>query len=247
MKKQKVLKDRTYRLSGATAPLSYSIRTRNSRRKPLLHFDGESNRALRYASNQKTPFEDEQDGNAILEPVVFENGFLYVDKTNVVLQEFLSIHPDNGSVFVEVDTEKDASVEVENLDYQLEAQLQARDLNIEMLETIGRVVLGMNIDKMSTAELKRDVRLYAKNEPEDFLDTLNDPMLKLQNLASKLLDEGLLRLKNNNKDVYFNLGGNKKKMITLPFGESPVYTIASYFQTDEGIEVMTMLENKLEE
>jgi len=247
MKKQKVLKDRTYRLVGATAPLSYSIRTRNSSRKPLLHFDGQSNRALRYASNQRSPFEDEQDGNAILQPIVFENGMLYVDKTNVILQEFLSLHPDNGSVFEEVDTEKDASVEVENLDYQLEAQLQARDLPLEMLETIGRVVLGMNIDKMSTAELKRDVRLYAKNEPEDFLDTLNDPMLKLQNLASKLLSEGLLRLKNNNKDVYFNLGGNKNKMLTLPFGESPVYTIASYFQTDEGIEVMTMLENKLEE
>ena len=65
---------------------------------------------------------------------------LYVDKTNVVLQEFLSIHPDNGRVFAEVDTEKDASVEVEKLDYQLEAQLQARDLSVEMLETIGRVV-----------------------------------------------------------------------------------------------------------
>ena len=247
MKKQKVLKDRAYRLLGAVAPLSYSINTRNSRRKPLLHFDGESNRALRYASNQKSPYEDEQDGNSILEPVIFENGMLYVDKTNVVLQEFLSIHPDNGRVFAEVDTEKDASVEVEKLDYQLEAQLQARDLSVEMLETIGRVVLGFNIDKMSTAELKRDVRLYAKNEPEDFLDTLNDPMLKLQNLSSKLLDEGLLRLKNNNKDIYFNLGGNKKKLLTIPFGESPVYTLASYFQTDEGIEVMTMLENKLEE
>lgn len=247
MKKQVVLKDRTYRLLGATAPLSYSINTRNSRRKPLLHFDGKSNRALRYASNQRSPFEDEQDGNAILEPVIFENGMLYVEKTNVVLQEFLSVHPDNGRIFAEVDTEKDASVEVESLDYQLEAQLQARDLPLEMLETIGRVVLGMNIEKMSTAELKRDVRLYAKNEPQDFLDTLNDPMLKLQNLASKLLSEGLLRLKNNNKDVYFNLGGNKNKMLTLPFGESPVYTIASYFQTDEGIEVMTMLENKLEE
>ena len=76
MKKQAVLKDRTYRLLGATAPLSYSLNTRNSRRKPLLHFDGQSNRALRYASNQQTPFEDDQDGNAILEPIVFEDGIL---------------------------------------------------------------------------------------------------------------------------------------------------------------------------
>ena len=193
MKKQAVLKDRTYRLLGATAPLSYSLNTRNSRRKPLLHFDGQSNRALRYASNQQTPFEDDQDGNAILEPVVFDRGMLNVPRTNPILQEFLSLHPGNGSIFDEIDGEKDASVQVEDLDYQLEAQIQARDLGIEMLETIGRVVLSLNIDKMSTAELKRDVRLYAKNDPQDFLDTLNDPMLKMQNLASKLVDQKILK------------------------------------------------------
>ena len=42
--------------------------TSNSRRSPLLWFDEErgENRALRYASNQKSPFEDEQDGNVVL-------------------------------------------------------------------------------------------------------------------------------------------------------------------------------------
>jgi len=34
------------------------------------------NRPLRYARNQKSPFEDEQDGNVILEPIVFEDGML---------------------------------------------------------------------------------------------------------------------------------------------------------------------------
>jgi len=247
MKKQAVLKDRTYRLLGVTAPLSYSLNTRNSRRKPLLHFDGQSNRALRYASNQQTPFEDNQDGNAILEPVVFERGMLNVSRTNPVLQEFLSLHPGNGTIFVEVDGEKDANVQVEDLDYQLEAQIQARDLGIEMLETIGRVVLSLNIDKMSTAELKRDVRLYAKNDPQDFLDTLNDPMLKMQNLASKLVDQKILILKNSGKDIYFNIKGNKTKLISIPFGQNAIYTLATFFQTDDGIEVMTMLENKLED
>jgi cytochrome b involved in lipid metabolism len=232
MKKQAVLKDRSYRLIGATAPLSYSINTRNSSRKQLLHFDGQTNRALRYASNQKSPFEDEQDGNAILEPVVFERGMLIVQKTNPVLQEFLSLHPGNGSIFAEVDGEKDASVEVENLDYQLEAQIQARDLNIEMLETIGRVVLSLNIDKI---------------DPQDFLDTLNDPMLKMQNLASKFIDQKILTLKNNKKDIYFNIKGNKTKLISIPFGENSIYTLASFFQTDDGIEVMTMLESKLQD
>ena len=247
MKKQTVLKDKTYRLKGNTSPIVFILNSRNSRRKPLLYFDGERNRALRYSSNQRTPFEDEQDDNAIIQPVVFEDGMLFVPKTNPVLQEFLSYHPGNGTIFEEVDNEKNAAEDVELLDAQLEAQVAARDLPIEMLETVGRIALSLNVDKMSTAELKRDVRLYAKNSPIDFLDTLNDPMLKLQNLASKCFSEGLLKLKNKNKDIYFNLPSNKKKIISIPFGESPVFTLASFFQTNDGIELMTMLENKLED
>lgn len=247
MKKQAVLKDKTYRLKGNKAPLAFMINSRNSRRKPLLYFDGNRNRALRYASNQGSPFEDEQDDNAILEPIVFEDGMLFVRKENPVLQEFLSYHPGNGTLFEEVDNEKDAAVDVETLDAQLEAQVAAKDLDIEMLETIGRIALSLNVDKLSTAELKRDVRLYARNNPEDFLNTLNDPMLKLQSLASKCLAEGLLKMKNKNKDIYFNLPQNKKKLLSVPFGDSPIHTLASFFQTDDGIELMSMLENKLED
>lgn len=247
MKKNSVLKDKTYRLKGNTAPIVFILNSRNSRRKPLLYFDGERNRALRYASNQKSPFEDDQDSNAIIQPVVFEDGMLFVSKTNPVLQEFLSYHPGNGTIFEEIDEEKDASVDVEILDAQLEAQVAAKDLPIEMMETIGRIALSLNVDKMSTAELKRDIRLYARNNPEDFLSTLNDPMLKLQNLASKCFAEGLLSLKNKGKDIYFSLPSNKKKLMSIPFGESPISTLATFFQTNDGIEVMSMLENKLEE
>lgn len=247
MKKTDVLKDKTYRLKGKKAPIVFILNSRNSRRKPLLHFDGTRNRALRYSSNQSSPFEDEQDDNAIIVPVVFEDGMLFVPKTNPVLQEFLSIHPGNGTVFEEIDNEKDATVDVETLDAQLEAQVAARDLDIEMLETIGRIALSLNVDKMSTAELKRDVRLYARNNPQDFLNTLNDPMLKLQSLASNCLSQGLLVIKNKGKDIYFNLPSNKKKLLSIPFGDSAVHTLAAFFQTDDGIELMSMLENKLED
>ena len=76
------LKDRVYVLKSQTTPLSYMLISRNTKRKPLLYFDEEqgSNRALRYARNQKSPFEDEQDDNAILEPIVFLDGFLTVKK-----------------------------------------------------------------------------------------------------------------------------------------------------------------------
>jgi hypothetical protein len=221
--------------------------SKNTSRHNLFYFDEETNtnRALRYAKNQKSPFEDEQDGNLILEPIVFVDGALKVPKNNPVLQKFLSYHPDNGSIFEEVNTEKDASSDIEKLNFELDAQLAARDLSVEQLETVARVLLGSKIDKMSTAELKRDVLIYSKRYPKEFLEMLNDPMLELQNTVAKILGNNLLTLRNKNRDVYYNLAQNKKKLLTVPYGEDPVFILASFFQSDEGIEVLRLLEKNL--
>ena len=243
MKNQAVLTDKVYILKKKSTPLTYMLASRNTHRSTLLHFDGNSQRALRYAKNQRSPFEDEQDGNAILEPIIFVDGALSVPKTNPVLQHFLAIHPANGSVFEEVNTEKDASSDVDRLSAELDAQIAARDLSVEMLEAIARVLLGAKVEKMSTAELKRDVFVYSRNNPKQFLEMLNDPMLQLQNTCAKFFEHDLLRLKNKGRDIYFNLPSNKKKLLTVPFGEEPVYILASYLQSDEGIEVLRLLEN----
>ena len=35
-------------------------------------------------------------------------------------------------------------------------------------------------------------------------------------------------------------------MLTVPFGEDPMYIVASYLQSDDGIEALKMLEKMLE-
>ena len=84
---------------------------------------------------------------------------LRVPRQNQILQEFLKLHPGNGNVFYEVNNEKDASKDMEVMNFELEAQIAARDLSLSKLESISRVVLGMRADKMTTAELKRDINL----------------------------------------------------------------------------------------
>lgn len=246
-KSKKTFVDKVYRLTKDKAPLSYTIPSRHTKRKSLLYFDESTgvNRAIRYAKNQKSIFEEEQDGNVILEPIIFEDGFLRVPKQNQILQQFLAFHPANGKEFIEVDKEADASIEVDNLDLALEAQILAKDLDVEMLETIARVVIGLNIEKMTSAELKRDVRVFAKRYPEEFMESINDPLLSLQNKCSKFFSEGLLVLKNK-KDVYYNLKGNKNKLLTVPYGEDPLFILASFLQSDEGLEVLRILESKLD-
>ena len=247
MKSKLVPADRIYKLKGDSAPLSYTIPSRNTRRFPLLWFDEENNvnRPLRYAINQKTPFEDEQDGNAIVEPIIFENGFLSVPRNNPVLQEFLHYHPLNGRTFVEVDNEKDAAKEVEVLNFEVDALIQARQLSIEQLETVSRVLFGKDPSRFTTAELKRDVLIYAKRDPRGFLNVISDPMLQLQSNVHIFFENKLLTFRNGHKEVWFNSTSNKKKMLTVPYGQDPYFTVAEFLKTDEGIDALKMLENYL--
>ena len=246
MSTQKTLVDKTYRLKRGMAPLSFMLPSRNSHRHPLLHFDGKSNRALRYSPNQKSPFEDEQDKQVILEPIIFEDGFLRVPKTNPVLQYFLEIHPENGKVFEEVNSERDAEKDLEKFNYEVDALIAAKQLELIELETIGRVVLGKDVTKMSTAELKRDVLVYARNNPKEFLNTLNDPMTNMKAKVSLMFDKAILGYRSG-KDVHFNLPNNKKRMLTVPYGEDRDYIVASYLQSDEGLESFKILEPMLED
>lgn len=245
-KSVQVLTDKMYKLTKNIAPMSYMLSSKHTKRKPLLYFDETEgiNKPLRYAKNQKSPFEDEQDGNAILEPIIFEDGFLHVPKTNPVLQEFLHYHPENGYIFVEVNEEKNAQEDLEIFNVELDALVAVKEMSIERLEQVARAVLGLNVDKMTSAELKRDVMVYARRDPWQFLEVINDPILRLQALSATLFDNNLLVVKNK-KHVYFNTKTNKAKMLTIPFGESRDFIVASFFQSDDGIEALKVLEKLL--
>ena len=247
MKKNTTTVDKTYKLKSNATPISFTLPSRNTSRFPLLYFDEENNtnRALRYARNQKSPFEDEQDGNFILEPVIFDDGFLNVSRTNPVLQQFLHYHPMNGSVFVEVDKTVDAAKEVEDLNFEVDALIEARQLSIEQLEVVSRVMFQKDVTTVSTAELRRDVLIYAKKEPKSFLEILNDPLLKLQSNVQLFFAHNLLQFRNGQREVWFNTKSNKKKMMSIPFGEDPFETVALFLKSDEGIEVLKFLEISL--
>jgi len=66
--KKMTRKPRVYKLKSNKTPLSLLLSSRHSRYKPLIYWDEErqENRTLRYATNQRSIFEDEQDGTAIV-------------------------------------------------------------------------------------------------------------------------------------------------------------------------------------
>ena len=245
MKQSNQLKDRVFILTKDKAPLSYTLPSRNTKRFSLLHFDGTTTRALRYARNQKSVFEDEQDDKAILEPIIFEDGTLMVPATNPILGKFLDLHPLNGTLFEEVNHEKDAVMEIEALNVELDAQIAAREMSLETMESVGRLIYGAVIDGMTSQELKRDVLLYARSYPIQFLEMINDPGLTETAMASKALSSGLFAMRNNNREIWFNLPGNKRKLMNLQRGDDAVSALTVYFESEEGLPIAEIVKDKL--
>jgi hypothetical protein len=220
------------------------IAVKHTSRKPLTYFDGNLNRALRYATNQLSPFQDEQDGVATMEPIVFENGTLIVPDFNVNLQKFLFIHPEYNKTFFELDKEANASKEVEEMYTTLDSQIAAKNLDINDLEAIARVCLSSSASNLTSSELRRDMILYAKKNPTEFMSLVNDENLKLRNIAAKAVEMGILHIKSDNRTVVWNKD-RKKKVIMAPFGENVYSALGMYFKTDEGLDVLQKITNSL--
>jgi hypothetical protein len=239
------LKQRTFILKGNLTPINYILRSRHSTNKPLQWFDEESrlNRSMRYASNQTSIFIDEQIGDVSLPPIIFTDGKLIVRKEDQLLQEFLMKHPDNGVVFEEFDPGAIAEVQLNRAEAELDAMMAVRDLDIEDLEAIARAVIKGKVNNLTSKELRRDMLMWAKNNPEKFMSLVNDENLKLRNLAVKAVDLGILKIDQDNRTVRW--GKSKEKIVTIPFGENVYSSLAVYFKTDEGLDVMQAIANEI--
>ena len=238
-------KDRNYYLIGNKTPLTHTIPSRHSSRYPLVWFDAEKGyeRELRYATNQKSIFVDEQKGESTLKHVVFDKGHLHVPKEKRNLQEFLSKHPHNNILFKEFDPVVQAEDEYENLEIELEAMTTAMSMDIDHLEAILRVEQGSSVNDLSSKELKRDGLMFAKKNPGLFLDLANDENVVLRNFAINATEVGLLTLSQDQRT--FLWGSNQRKLMTVPFDENPYSAMAAWFQTDEGLEVYKSIDKKL--
>ena len=139
--------------------------------------------------------------------------------------------------------ERDAEKEVENIVLESDALVSARGLSIEQLEMLTRVIFGKDPALFTTGELKRDILVFAKKDPKEFIKLLADPELNIQSRVRAFFSSNLLSFRNNEKEVWFNTPTNKKKMLTVPFGEDPYFTVSTYFKTDDGIVSLKFLEN----
>ena len=234
------IKDRIYYLKGRKKPLSYSIRASN-----LFWFDEEKGyeREIKYCQNQRTVFVDEMKGDQRLEHIIFRDGSLFVEKEKTTLQKFLSLyHPHKNQVYYEHKPVEIAENQIDRLEMEADAILMARQMDIDMAEAIMRVEKGSSESKLSSKELKRDLLVFARNNPDLFLELANDDNVQLRNFGIKAVEEGILKLSSDQR--YFVWGSTGRKIMTVPFDEHPYTALAHWFKTDEGMEIYTNIEKR---
>ena len=235
------VKDRIYNLKGYKRPLSYMLKSSN-----VYWFDEEKGyeRELKYCENQRTVFVDEMKGDQRLAHIIFRNGNLFVEKEKTVLQKFLSLyHPHRDKIYTEYKPAQEAADEIEILEMEADAILIARELDIDMAEAIMRVEKGSEVSKLSSKELKRDLLVFARNNPALFLELAADDNVQLRNFGIKAVELGILKLSNDQRN--FMWGSNNRNIMTVPFDEHPYTALAHWFKTDEGMEIYANIEKRL--
>ena len=235
------IKDRVYILKGDKRPLSKMIQSAN-----IYWFDQELGyeRELKYCQNQKTCFVDEMKGDQRLEHIIFRNGMLPVSKEKTVLQRLLSkYHPMRDVVYSEWKPQAIAENEIDNLEIEIEALNAARNLDIDIAEAVMRVEVGSKVSEMSSKELRRDLLLYAKKNPSLFLELANDDNVTLRNFGIKATELGIIKLSSDQRT--FSWGSNDRKLMNVPFDEHPYSALAAWFKTDEGMEIYSNIEKRL--
>ena len=235
------IKDRVYNLKSNKKPLSYMLKSSN-----VYWFDKEKGyeRELKYCENQRTVFVDEMKGDQRLSHVIFRNGSLFVEKSKTVLQKMLSLyHPHKDKMYSEYKPQAVAANEVQWIEQEIEALNAAINLDIDVAEAVMRVELGSKVSEMSSKELKRDLLLYAKRNPGLFLELVNDENVVLRNFGIKATEMGIIKLSTDQRT--FTWGSNDRKLVNVPFDEHPYSALAAWFKTDEGMEIYSNIEKRL--
>jgi len=239
------IKDRLYELKGNRKPLVFTIPSKHSAKRPLLYFDEKLgyNRELKYATNQPSPLADEQKGETTLGRIIMRSGKLFVPREQQSLQKLLSIyHPLKDELYLEYDKVEEATDDLAYMEYEINALIAAKSLDIDAAEGILRSEIGSQVNNMTSKEIKRDVLLMARRNPGMFLQLANDENVELKNIAAKFIENNLISLSADQRVFSYP---NGKKICVVPYDEHPMNALAAFFKTDDGMELFKNLSKKL--
>lgn len=251
--------EKSYRLTDSRSGEAFMLKT--GRSKNLLHFDEEMkyNRAIRHCPNEKSIYIDEQSDHALVQPIIFKQGFLDVKREDQATQKFLTAHPDNvlngGGWFEEINDEIEAEEDIEREELIAEIRQVIKkkgdeEEGIYALEMIASILINsvVTASKMSKSELKREIYRYADSDPDYFTDDegnvniFDDEDIQRKYLVLRALKDNVIKKSPNKKSILWTSGN--KVIATAPQGLDLIDYFSDYLSTDEGILVIEEIKRR---
>tara|TARA_R100000664_G_scaffold34200_1_gene54975 strand:- start:2474 stop:3301 length:828 start_codon:yes stop_codon:yes gene_type:complete len=212
----------------------------------------ETNRMIRYVVGEQSIYEDEQTtDNPIIGDVVFTNGILTVPFNQVNLKKYLeacNYNADNPDridtikpLFSKVNTEFDAQKSIK----ALEVEYLATDtlMKMEAQKMVGYArAMGVDVDR-SMYEIKHDMMVMAKGNPELFMEEISNPMIERKQIIMDALDEKFVYENKGKRQFYWT--DTKELIFTVPVGINPLDAFTEYTFDDEGTPVFSRIKRML--
>ncbi len=239
IRKEKVFENRNYTIPKGGG-IVYMLSS-----KGITVYDEEKNqvREIRYCPNEPSIWRDEQSDNARKEAVIFNNGNLLVPKSKPNLMEYLDRHPDNidngGHVFSLIKKEQDAAKKLAKEFSVNEAIAMVRDTDLQELLPVA-MYYSIDINR-PTAEIRYDLLTEAKSNPEKFISSFDNPMVKTRSMVYQASQYQIINLKEEGCYWY----DSNRLIIAVPTGQKPLDTLTRYCMTEKGASVLASIEDSL--
>jgi hypothetical protein len=210
-----------------------------------------------WADSQNTEFDlmKHKYGNAVrLIKPSFVGGFLQVDEDDKTLLEFLRKHPYNiknsdangykGKKFFEINNEEIAKQNLESARDEFTLMKAIFEMPLEELKTTALITGVLNSRDMfakTSDELRNDLLVLARRDPEDFYDAINDELSDYKKLIFEAISLRILIQDGRNSIEYAN--GNRFVSVTV--GEDVIEAGAEKLSDKSNIDVLNMLKRRI--
>tara|TARA_R110002020_G_scaffold33491_3_gene101940 strand:- start:29284 stop:30123 length:840 start_codon:yes stop_codon:yes gene_type:complete len=211
------------------------------------------NRKIQYVLGEQSIYADEQSSfNPVLGDIIFHNGSLPVQYQQVTLREFLEksnynvSNPERmstkKSIFETVDLETNAEKDLQSLESEFHVMESLMSMDAQKMVGYAR---AMEVDvNRSMYEIKHDMMVMAKNDPELFMEQISNPKLERKQVIMDADENNILTIDTANRRISWGIG-SKQIITVIPVGLNPYDHFVDYTFETEGKEVFNKIKKLL--
>tara|TARA_R110002167_G_scaffold3430_5_gene16768 strand:+ start:8027 stop:8935 length:909 start_codon:yes stop_codon:yes gene_type:complete len=219
----------------------------------IFDVEKNTNRKIQYVLGEESVFAKEQSDNPVLADIIFVNGALIATAQQVNLLKYLELSnyndsnpnrmPGKTALFYKVNIESDTKDTVETMEVEADALYTARSMEPQKLVGYARTI-GVNTDR-SMYEIKHDVMSFARDNPSEFLKSIDDPRTERKQVILDAIDYGIIVFSHHANEINWVMGTKKPIIMHTPVGVEKLDYFVEYTFDSEGEDVYKEIQKKM--